>query len=158
MARAKKPAEEKGPVQRIEAFGEEAIMHRLSDGATLIQLSTEIGVGRSILDYWLRADPRRFARAREQRKQSSEAFEELAFNEITTAKTPLELAKAREMAHHYRWAAAVRSPATHGTKVEIAGNAERPLVDDATRAARAAQLLALAKQRAEDDTGDKGDT
>lgn len=115
------------PGQIITVWGEDNIIHRIADGASLTTLGAEIGVSRVTLHDWLHANPERSARARQARQRSAEAFEECAEQEIRAASDPFKLAKAKELAHHFRWAARVRSPATHGEKLEIAGNKEAPL-------------------------------
>lgn len=93
-------------------------MRGVAEGASLTKLGSDIGVSRSTLHDWLHAEPGRSARARSSRQRSAEAFEEQAEQEIRKAADPFELAKAKELAHHYRWAARVRSPGTHGEKLE----------------------------------------
>lgn len=113
--------------ERIEAYGVDRLMDDIAGGESLTTLSAGIGVKRSTLHDWLHAEPGRSARARSSRQRSAEAYEESAEREIRLASDPFELAKAKELAHHFRWAARVRSPQTHGEKLEVSGNAESPL-------------------------------
>ena len=115
------------PREMIETYGEDKIMAAIEEGGSLFTLAEKIGVNRSTLDYWLTSDVGRSARARIARQRSSGSLEEKAERGIQEADGPFELAKAKELAHHYRWAARVRSPATHGDKLELSGNAEAPL-------------------------------
>jgi len=54
---------------------------------------------------WLDRDVERSARAREAREQSARYWDEQASQVVADAKNQLELSRARELAHHYRWRA-----------------------------------------------------
>lgn len=100
------------------------IFDALADTATLRQLAAQYGAKRSTLHEYLTATPELLARYKSARMRSSEAYEDAADHVISDARDPFELARARELAHHYRWAARVRSPGTHGDRSELVGNTE----------------------------------
>lgn len=129
---------------------EDAIIEMIRDGASLTELARGFGKSRAWLSTWLNSTPERSARAKDARQESAAAFEDLALIGIQEAADAFELAKAKEAAHHYRWSAAVRHRSVYGDKVtnEHTGpNGGAIQIDEGTRAARVAQLMAVAAGR-----------
>ena len=50
---------------------------------------------------------------------SGQAFEERAEQELRSARTPFQLAKARELAAHWRWRAKAVNPRQYGERVDM---------------------------------------
>lgn len=95
------------------------------------------------LQLWIDGDYRRAERAREARKNAADTCARKATQvllDLTSLSTVADVARARELAHHYRWLAKVRDPATHGDKVQVSHNLNTN-ADDMTDA----QLEAIAK-------------
>lgn len=117
----------------LSAVGIEGICHKIHDGKPLVKIAREIGVSQGSLIAWLAADPERSARAREARRATAQMWEEKAERVISLARTPLALAKARELAHHYRWRASKINPGDYGNKVqaEITGADGGPIKSEA---------------------------
>lgn len=101
-------------------FGVDAVCERLAEGMSLTAIATEIGVSKGSLLGWLAADTDRSARAREARALSARCWDEQAEAEIRGASDSLSLAKARELAQHYRWRATKIAPRDYGDKVQLA--------------------------------------
>ena len=100
-------------------LSEDDIIDMIRDGDSLRAIARVVGADHTTLHRWLHSDPQRSARVREARTMAAEAFEERASQGIEDAKDAFELAKARELAHHYRWAAKVRNPAQYGDKMNL---------------------------------------
>ena len=71
------------------------------------------------------------------------AYDELAQAGIETARDPFELARAKEMAHHYRWRASKVNPGEYGEKLDLNAKVSIKDVPDDELLARAARLTAL---------------
>lgn len=64
------------------------------------------------------------------RQQSADAFDtkaERVLMDLQAGGTNADIARARELASHYRWRASKRNPKVFGDKVELSGNADAPL-------------------------------
>jgi len=118
------------------------VCERLIAGDSQSQIAAEVGVSIALLSTWLGSDPERSARAREARIAAARQFDEKAEFELRAASDPFTLAKARELAQHYRWKASKASPKEYGDKIEI--DQKTTLVDltDEQLDARIAQHLA----------------
>jgi len=98
---------------------EEAILERIEDGENLSAIAASVGKNRSMLAKWLAAEENRSARARSSRQIAAQAWDELAQNTIETADDGFSLAKAKELAHHYRWRASKVAPKEYGDKIDV---------------------------------------
>ena len=118
-ASAREAAAKKQPTiaDRIEAFGIEAICERLSNGVTMTAIAEEIGVTVGKLSQWIASDEEHSARAREARIHAARIWDEKALSVVEQALDPFELARAKELAHHYRWRASKTAPKEYGDKV-----------------------------------------
>lgn len=93
------------------------------------EICDELGVGAASLARWIAADPERPARVREARIAAARFYEERAGQVIEEADDQFSLAKAKELAHHYRWKASKASPKEFGDKVEtvVSGSLDQNL-------------------------------
>ncbi|WP_186126376.1 hypothetical protein [Burkholderia gladioli] len=117
----------------LNALGIEGVCAQIYDGIPLRKIATGLGVSQGSLIAWLAADPERSARAREARRATAQMWEEMAEKVIEEATTKIQLARARELAHHYRWRASKIAPAEFGNKVqaEITGAEGGPIKTEA---------------------------
>jgi hypothetical protein len=117
----------KTKTQHLEE-SEEEIFSLIKEGEMLSSIAEKIGVPQKALRDWL-DDPTRSARAREARGAASSAWDEKAERGIAEASDAFELAKAKELAHHYRWRASKIAPKLYGDKVqtEVTGAEGAPL-------------------------------
>jgi len=78
---------------------------------------------------WINGDSERSARVREVRIATARIWDEKAESGIENAGDPFELAKAKELAHHYRWRAAKIAPRDYGERVtqELTGEGGGPI-------------------------------
>lgn len=104
----------------LDAFGIEAVCDRIGDGKSLTAIAEEIPVSIGSLLTWIKGDPERSARAREARQATAQGWDEMAEAELRNAADAFELAKARELASHFRWRASKIAPADYGDKVQLA--------------------------------------
>lgn len=102
---------------------EDEVILLIEDGVLLAEIAAKAGKSRSSLTRWIQADEQRSARAHASRSASASYWDERAQVEISLAQEPFELAKAKELAHHYRWRASKIAPRDYGDKVqqEISG-------------------------------------
>jgi hypothetical protein len=83
----------------------------------LAAIAQQMGASQACLSEWLDIGERP-ARAREARAKASSAWDEKAERGIAEASDAFELAKAKELAHHYRWRASKIAPKLYGDKVQ----------------------------------------
>lgn len=102
-----------------DAMGIEDLCERLIAGESQRAIAESIGVSQATLINWIAADPERSAHAREARIAAARSFDEKAEQFLIDAGDPFELAKARELASHYRWKASKSNPREYGDKMEI---------------------------------------
>jgi transposase-like protein len=96
----------------------DAVCDALAAGTTLTGLAGELGVGKATLLRWV-DHPDRFARVREARRAAAKMWDEKAEQVLQDAADPFQLAKARELAQHYRWRATKIAPAEYGDRLEL---------------------------------------
>jgi transcriptional regulator with XRE-family HTH domain len=127
---------------KLDEIGIDEICDRIVAGDSQSQIAADAGVSIALLSAWLGANPERSARAREARIAAARQFDEKAEAELRAASDPFTLARARELAQHYRWKASKASPKEYGDKIEI--DQKTTLVDltDEQLDARLAQLIA----------------
>lgn len=105
--------------QKLEQFGEDSVIDMIADGQSLAQIARRIGIDRASIVRWVDADSQRSARVNIARRNAAEAYAEKAEDALIGAEdTPLGLQRARELAHHYRWAASKRNPAAFGDRIK----------------------------------------
>lgn len=95
----------------LDILGTDWVCERIGDEVTLTAIAREASVATATLLNWINADLDRSARVKAARAQMAAVWDERATELIAAASSPLELAKARELAHHYRWRASKISPA-----------------------------------------------
>jgi len=102
-----------------DSLGIEALCEKLIAGDSQTKIAQDIGVSIATLSNWIAADAERSARAREARIAAARSFDEMAEQVLLNAKDGFGLAKARELASHYRWKASKSNPREYGDKIEI---------------------------------------
>lgn len=115
-------------------FDERSILRRIENGETLAAIAHTLGVDRSTLSRWLKADEQRSARAREARAAAAAAFDEQAEQELRASTNAFELSRARELAQHLRWRASKINPKAYGDRLDLSTDARQPTVAEALRA------------------------
>lgn len=116
--------------QRLEAYGIEAVCERLAAGEGQGEIADSLNVGRGHFSMWIADDAERLARAKSARVASARLWDERAVKAIEALdddSKPGSVAKARELAQHYRWRAKCYNPRDYGDKVALAGDAENPV-------------------------------
>jgi len=104
---------------KFAGVSEDEIIHRIEDGEALASIAASVGRARSKLTEWLQADDGRRERSARARASAAGAWDEKAEQTIATAKTRLALAKARELAQHYRWRASKINPKQYGERQQV---------------------------------------
>lgn len=133
----------------LDAHGIDAVCEAVADGKTLTAIAQDVGVSIGSLSAWLDADPERSARAREARKATARMWDEKAEQRLDSAADPFELAKARELASHFRWRASKIAPGDYGDRLttEHTGPGGGPVqVADVSGEALDARIAALREE------------
>jgi len=109
----------------LDEAGIDLICALILDGNMLADIARAFSVNRSTLHYWIANPdhPERSARVKEARTVAAAAWDERAEALLVNAKDHFELAKAKELSHHYRWRAKAIAPRDYG---------DRQVVDSAT--------------------------
>lgn len=90
----------------------EEVLLMFEDGASYDDICVKIGVHRAYLSEFV-CTSEYSARIRESQKRSAQKYAELALTslkEIRTGDDKADIIRQRELAHHYRWLAKVKSP------------------------------------------------
>jgi len=152
-AKKKAIAEKKAPTpeQRLDAVGVDWVCDQICAGNSQTAIANTLQVGIATLSRWIAGDLERSARVREARIAAARTFDDMAEQALMDAKDPFSLAKARELASHYRWKASKFSPREFGEKIEID---QRTTITDLTDEEINARLAQLAAEGAK--AGDAG--
>jgi len=126
--------------EKLDQRGVEWLCNQIIDGQSQTSIAQSVGVSLATLSNWIAADIERSARVREARIASSRAYDEKAEQALMDARDPFELAKARELASHYRWKASKTNPKEYGERVEID---QKTSITDLTEEQLDAKLAAL---------------
>lgn len=150
-------AKEPSACEKLDAFGIDAICAGILHPKPMHQIADEIGVSQGSLIAWLGATTERSARAKEARMQTAQMWDEKATRVVEEAADNFQLAKARELAQHYRWRASKIAPRDYGDKVAIGGASDLPPVEtSATLNVAGLSTEALAELMALKDASERG--
>jgi hypothetical protein len=127
----KKPGPPPVAQDKLTQAGLEAICEKIIEGVGYRAIAAEYGVGLATLVTWMEADPERSHACARAREVSGQSYDEKALEEIEKAKDGFALAKAKEMAIHYRWRAKAVNPKRYGDKVAVGGADDLPPVQQA---------------------------
>lgn len=111
-----------------EKLGTENFCERVLNGESMAFIARMMDVSVGSLDAWVAADPERLARAREARMRASRTWDEMAEEVIRNAADAFQLAKARELAQHYRWRAKCVAPKLYGDKLDVEADVRTEIV------------------------------
>jgi hypothetical protein len=104
----------------LNEFGIDAICRDVADGKSLTAIAISVGTPIGSIVTWLAADPDRSARATAARRATAWYWDEQAERELREAEPTTEgIAKALELASHYRWRASKISPREYGEKIDL---------------------------------------
>lgn len=143
---------------KITAYGLDAVCEDIANTVPLTEIAQKLGVADGTLCTWMDR-PENSARVKEARRVTAKLWEERAEQVLKDAgkavpRTALcygqelnfELAKAKELAHHYRWRAKMIAPREYGDGVTLRGDKDNPIPVDSTGRFELSreQLLAIA--------------
>ncbi|AMM23003.1 hypothetical protein [Variovorax sp. PAMC 28711] len=103
----------------IDKLGIEALCDRLIGGETQNEICRKLKISPGSMARWIALDDERGARVREARIHAARAWDEKASEVIIEARTAIDVSKARELAHHYRWRAKMANPREYGEKLQV---------------------------------------
>lgn len=127
---------------RVDRIGLDDLCRMIADGMTMTAIAKKLGVSFGTLSNWIAADAERSARVREVRSATARLWDEMAVDRLERAKSPFQLAKAKEIAFHYRWRSSKIAPADYGDKVDVNHAGEIAHTTPEQRQARIDALLA----------------
>jgi hypothetical protein len=113
VAKVAEPDPRETAMGKCVAFGVENLVDQILAGNTLTGISTIIGVSLPTLIRWIASDAAVAERSREARLAAVRTWDERAEELVATARDPFQLAKAKELAHHYRWRSSCIAPADY---------------------------------------------
>lgn len=103
----------------MDELGIDALCDMILEGMSYRAIAAEVGVSLGGLNRWIAAEPDRLHACACARELSSQTFDELALEVLETAQSAIEIAKAREIAAHYRWRAKSANPKKYGDKQQV---------------------------------------
>jgi hypothetical protein len=129
--------------EALDAYGIDAVCRDIADGVSVKEIAAKAGASFGTMSVWLHSDPDRSARATEARRHTARLWDEQAEAEIKAATDPFEVARARELASHYRWRAKMVDPSRYGDKQqhELTGKDGGPIQFASTAVADLNALL-----------------
>jgi len=102
---------------RLEDAGTSAVIELVVNGTTYRDIAARFGVSPATLVLWIEANSERSRACARAREFSAQAFEERAEEELRNATNLFELARARELAAHWRWRAKAVNPRLYGDRL-----------------------------------------
>lgn len=106
--------------RKLDRLGADAVCEMILNGKAYKDIAEAAGVAVGSVLAWLDAVPERSARAREARRIMAAYWDQLAEQELRDAPATAEgIAKARELAQHFRWRSAKVDPQGYGEKVDL---------------------------------------
>jgi len=97
----------------LDQLGIDGLCDRIINGESQRKICASLGITLAIMGRWIALDPDRSARVREARMQAADAYADMAEDDLEALPArpePGEVAKARELASHRRWKAAMANP------------------------------------------------
>lgn len=113
---------------KLDELGVEMICDAIRIPMSMREISDRLNISQSTLCDWIAATTERSARVKAARVATAQHWDAEATELITKARTPFQLAKAKELAHHFRWRAAKIAPRDYGDKLAIGGASDLPPV------------------------------
>jgi len=107
------------PAALLDAKGVGWVCDEICAGVSQTAIAKKLKVGVATLSRWIAADVERSARVREARIAAARTFDDQAEQVLKGARNAFQLAKARELASHYRWKASKFSPREFGERIEV---------------------------------------
>jgi len=128
----------------FDALGIEAICRIISEGGGIRDVAAAAGASHGSFLEWLSRNPDHSARVREARRLTAWHWDEQAEHAIRDApRDPIELARARELAFHFRWRAGKLNQAIYGERAAVDVSGE---VVHTTPEQRRARIVALQRK------------
>lgn len=115
--------------KKFDIYGIDRVCDSLIQGVSLNKIAKEFESDHAQLCQWVESDKSRSEKVKEARRISARHWDEHAEWRVDSAKDMFELAKARELAVHYRWRAKMVAPKDYADRVqqELAGPGGGPL-------------------------------
>lgn len=104
---------------KLDEHGIEKVCLDIVDGKQITQIAHDLEVSKGTLIAWIAADADRSARVKDARAAAAIIWDEKAETGISGASDQFELARATQLAHHYRWRASKIGQKDYGDKQQI---------------------------------------
>ena len=118
---------------KLDELGVEMICDAIRIPMSMREISDRLCISQSTLCDWIAATAERSARVKAARVATAQHWDGLATEVIANARTPFQLSKAKELAHHYRWRATKIAPKDYGDKLAVGGSDDLPPVKTAAK-------------------------
>lgn len=126
--------------QCIERLGIDALEDLLHEGMSVAEVARQLKIPSRTLWDWIDRDPVRAERVRATLQRSAHAYAQMAADVLRSAPNePAAIAKARELAQHYRWMARVLHPRVFGDRTTHEHEHKLSVVDALKRLDREAE-------------------
>lgn len=120
---------EKSASEKLDDLGIEAFCNLILEGQSFRGISAMLGVGIGSISDWLARNPERSHAYAHARTEAAQTYDEIAVELIDQASDQFALAKAKELAVHYRWRAKAVNPQKYGDKLGVGGADGLPPID-----------------------------
>jgi len=97
----------------LDELGIDGLCDRIVNGESQRKIALSLGIDPATLTRWISSDAQHSARVREARMQAADTYADMAEDDLEALPArpePGEVAKARELASHRRWKAAMANP------------------------------------------------
>lgn len=113
--------EKTAPAQEsLDEFGIDAVCDLIAEGAGFRDIAKRANVGVGSVFTWLNNHPEHSARVVQTRQLTAALWDQMAEEEIRKApKTKVGIARARELAQHFRWRSSKLNPRDYGDKMDL---------------------------------------
>jgi len=134
----------------FDDMGIDEYCERIIAGESMTSIAKSLNASLSGVVKWIASDSDRSARAREARVTSAKTWDEKASQGVEDACDAFELAKAKELAYHYRWRSSKIAPRDYGDKIAIGGAEDLPAIkQDVNVTPEQAYMLAIEGKKAD---------
>lgn len=109
---------EKTPKEKLDELGTEGFCDLILEGHSCRGIAQRMGISLGSMNYWIESDVDRSQACAKAREAAAQTYDEIAVELIEQAQDQFALAKAKELAVHYRWRAKAINPRKYGDKLQ----------------------------------------
>lgn len=129
-----------GYTEWLDTITQEPVLSSMAEGIFMADIARTLDIPIDALCKWMAKNPERKALMKEARAIGAEVFDRKAEEVLTEAKDKTSIARARELAQHYRWRASKFSPKDYGDRLEVEQHGTLTTLSDAALQARIVEI------------------